>query len=375
LKRIDRLIIKELVGPWVFGVAMFTSLLSAALFLNKFSSFLVQGVPIGTILKLTSLMLPGLLVKTFAMAMLLASLLAYGRLSGDSEIVALRAAGTSIGRIVAPAGAMAILVACLAFAVDETIVPWAASTGTNMMKEIAKKLDPSHIQTISVPITSEGKTVGVVVARAFDPVRNAFESATVVTFNKDWSNSNYLNIAELVWDPSNPSARQGWRVQGGGMYVRSDGYAMKIDDKAWPRLTGIAAPSESPQDIKVRQLTDLDVLSMRQIQEQIKSMRKEKDYPRDTVANLEFGYWNKIALPLATFVYGMLGAPLGIRRNRTSAAAGFALAIAIIFAYITLINFLNVYSEGGVIPPVVASFTPIVLGLVAAGVIIRLRNV
>ena len=65
------------------------------------------------------------------MAMLLAGLLAYGRLSGDSEIVALRAAGASIARIVAPAGLMAILVAVVAFAVDETMVPWAASTGMN----------------------------------------------------------------------------------------------------------------------------------------------------------------------------------------------------------------------------------------------------
>ena len=88
----------------------------------------------------------------------------------------------------------------------------------------------------------------------------------------------------------------------------------------------------------------------------------------------EFGYWNKIALPLATFVYGMLGAPLGIRRNRTSAAAGFAVAVAIIAAYITLINVLNVYSQGGMIPPVVASFAPIVIGLIAAAVIIRHRN-
>ena len=373
MKRIDRLIIGELLGPWTFGVAMFTVLLLAALFLNKFSSYLVQGISFSTILKLTCLLLPGLLVKTFAMAMLLAGLLAFGRLSGDSEIVALRAAGASIGRIVAPAGVMAIVVALIAFAVDETVVPWAASTGTNMMKEIAKKLDPERIQTLSIPITSAGKTVGVVVARGYDPLRQVLLGATVVVYNKDGTNYGYLSARELKFDPDKLKSGKGWRIQGGSTLLLADGSKLtRLDDAAWPQ--DVPNPNETPQDISAMQITEMDVLSMAQIRERITAMRKEKDFPRDTVANLEFGYWNKIALPLATFVYGMLGAPLGIRRNRTSAAAGFALAVAIIFAYITLINVLNVYSMGGVIPPVVASFTPIVIGLVAAAVIIRQRN-
>lgn len=351
---------------------MFSVLLSAALFLNKFSSFLVQGIPFPTILKLTCLLLPGLLVKTFAMAMLLAGLLAFGRLSGDSEIVAMRAAGASIGRIVAPAGAMAIVVALIAFALDETIVPWAASTGMTMMKEIAKKLDPERIQTLSIPITSEGKTVGVVVARGYDPFRQVLLGATVVVYNKDGSNYGYLSARELAFDPDKLKSGKGWRIQGGATLLLADGSKLTREVSAWPQ--DVPNPNETPQDISAMQITEMDVLSMAQIRERITAMRKEKDFPRDTVANLEFGYWNKIALPLATFVYGMLGAPLGIRRNRTSAAAGFALAVAIIFAYITLINVLNVYSMGGVIAPVVASFTPIVIGLVAAAVIIRQRN-
>src|SRR5579863_2606243 len=202
---------------------MFTVLLSAALFLNKFSSYLVQGVPFSTIFELTLLLLPGLLVKTFAMAMLLAGLLGFGRLSGDSEIIALRAAGASIARIVLPAGIMAIAVAVLAFGIDETLVPWAASTGMNMMKEIAKNLDPDRIQTLSIPITSGGKTVGVVVARGYDPLRQALEGATVVAYNKDGTNFGYLWAEELVFDPDKFQNGQGWTIQGRAHWQTFDG--------------------------------------------------------------------------------------------------------------------------------------------------------
>jgi lipopolysaccharide export system permease protein len=70
----------------------------------------------------------------------------------------------------------------------------------------------------------------------------------------------------------------------------------------------------------------------------------------------------------------LLGAPLGIRNVRTGAATGFALSIAIIFGYILLANVMSVWAQGGAIPAYVASFTPLVIGLVAAGVIIWRRN-
>ncbi len=116
LKRIDRLIIKELVGPWLFGVAMFSGPPCCGLhFLFTLTNLLRSGVAFGTVVKVGALLMPSVFVKTFAMAMLLAGLLGFGRLSGDSEIIALRAGGASIVRMIAPVAVMALLVAMPAF--------------------------------------------------------------------------------------------------------------------------------------------------------------------------------------------------------------------------------------------------------------------
>jgi lipopolysaccharide export LptBFGC system permease protein LptF len=77
---------------------------------------------------------------------------------------------------------------------------------------------------------------------------------------------------------------------------------------------------------------------------------------------------------MAAFIFGTLGATLGIRNQRTGTSVGFAIAIAIIFSYFALANFMSVFSQGGIFPPYVASFAPIAIGLIASGVIIWRRN-
>jgi lipopolysaccharide export system permease protein len=122
MKRIDRLIAGELLGPWVFGAAMFTSLLMAAIYLGRIAGYVVDGLSVPTILNITFLMIPPLLVKTLAMSTLLGALLAFGRLSGDSEIVALRAAGASIYRIIWPVAMFSFGVAVLTYVLNDTFV-------------------------------------------------------------------------------------------------------------------------------------------------------------------------------------------------------------------------------------------------------------
>ena len=121
-------------------------------------------------------------------------------------------------------------------------------------------------------------------------------------------------------------------------------------------------------------LKDLDSLNMRKMRQQIVRARENTRVTPAQIANLEYGYFNKITLPLAALVFGLVGAPLGIRNHRTGAAAGFWMSIMIIFGYMLLTNFMAVYAQGGAIPAYAASFTPLLIGLVFAVVTIRRKN-
>jgi lipopolysaccharide export system permease protein len=367
LKRLDTLVLKELLGPWIFGVSMFTMLLIAATYLGRIARYMVEGVPVNQIITITVLLLPAVLVKTFAMALLLGGLLAFGRLSGDSEITAVRASGVSLYRIVWPVSVFSMLVALLSFYLNEQVVPPAARQSAALMIDIAKKGQLREAQPVKQFVVQGGKVVLMVGAVNFSPVHQTLEGVHIVSYDKDQRETWIMFAKELQF-----TDLKQWKILGGADVLSRDGTYKFHVDEAWPKF--MPSFTSSPEEILTGQSSDLDIWSMAQIQEQIRKGRQSQNLTSKEIRNLEFGYWNKIALPLAAFIFGTLGATLGIRNHRTGAATGFAVAVAIIFSYFTLTNFMSVYAMGGLFPPYVASFTPIAIGLIASGVIIWRRN-
>jgi lipopolysaccharide export system permease protein len=385
LKRLDYLIVKEISGPWLFGVALFGSLLFAGSYLNKVTEYIANGVPASLIGQFSFLLLPAILVQTFAMSTLLASLLSFGRLSSDSELVAIRASGVSLFRIIAPVSVFSLLVATLAFAVNETIVPAAAKRSVLLLDQLANRPGDNNYKDTSYPIKKDGKLQGMMVAREFVPGEGILRGVTVVGYKESGEPSAYLYAAELEFDSSVIRQGQeewnggGWRIRGKAEIVKADGSnVIKLNGGAWP--PDFPKLTVSIQDLLKKNLKSFEMLSMRELRELIEENERAKEIPGaqilkpKEVRNYQYGYWNKIALPLAAFIFGTLGAALGIRNHRTGTAAGFALAVGIIFAYFTIANFMNVWALSGLIPPYVASFSPIAIGFIASIVIIWRRN-
>lgn len=369
MKRIDRLVLQELVGPWIFGVAMFSSLLFAASVLGKLTDFIVQGVSITVVARIVLLFLPAILVKTFAMSMLLASLLAFGRLSSDSEIIALKATGASVYRMVLPVAGFAILIACIAFYFNESLVPNAAKQSQGIVKEVTKSLSAKSAQPTAQPIIEDGKLTAQIVAKDFSLARQTLSGVTMVVYDKNLNESFFLTASELRFKD-----RKDWRISGGATLLSADGRTrVDIQDEVWP--TQVPRLRLQPEEIGVTQVNDPDYFSAQELWKQLQEANVNKSLTPEQYRNREFWFWNKFSLPLAAFVFGTLGAALGIRHHRTGTAAGFALAVAIIFGYLTLTNFMSVYAIGGVIPSYVASFGPIMLGLIASGIIMWRRNI
>lgn len=368
MKRIDRLIAGEIVGPWFFGVAMFSSLLLAATYLGRIADYVVQGLPVSLILKITLLMLPPILVNGFAMATLLGALLAFGRLSGDSEIVALRAGGASIYRIIRPAAMFSLGVAALTFYFNNTLVPNSVKEFEGLTDVVSKSLKKKSSKPIFQPIIEDDTLKAMIMAKDFNLGTQTLYGVTITALDSKGEPTFLLVAKGLHYETTKE-----WRIMGPTKLFSADGrdYS-EIKGDLWPGQ--LPKLKEPPEKIGVQERKNPDYFTIAELREQLAKADIDKSLTPEQYRNREYWLCNKFAVPLAALVFGILGAALGIRSHRAGTATGFALAVGIMFTYMTLANFMNVWAMGGVIPPFVASFTPIVLGLGAAVVIMWRRN-
>lgn len=368
MKLIDRLILKEIIGPWIFGVSMFTSLLMAGLFLGRLTGWMVEGVPPLQVAQIFVLYLPAVVAKTFPMGVLLAALLSFGRLSADTEITALRAAGASITRIVLPVTAFSAAVAILGFLFNDLVVPGATRQSLVIANEITRRKDIKVSDPLFKTVIRDQKLRLGILAKRVNPLDRALEGVTLVSYN-DKGEEEAIVIAKRMSyiDDKN------WRIDGGGTILMPTGETIVHFETAWPN--NVPQIGSTFTDLIKERDDDFDAQSMAELRTTIDKFRADGSRTPAGIANYEYGYWNKISIPCAAIVFGTLGAVLGIRNQRTGTATGFAFTVAIIFGYQLLTNFMAVWAQGGAVPAWVASFGPLFMGGVAAAIILYRRNV
>ncbi len=111
LSILDRFIVTQMGNSFLFGVLVFSVLLVAGDLLFQIANLVIdKGISLGVVIRLFIYKLPEVVVMTLPMASLLSALLTFGRLSSQSEIVALRAAGIAFRRIIRPVLAASVLV-------------------------------------------------------------------------------------------------------------------------------------------------------------------------------------------------------------------------------------------------------------------------
>lgn len=372
MKRIDKLVITELLGPWLFGVGIFTVLIFAGTYLLRFTEYMTLGFGIGTVIKLTLLTLPSVMSKTFSMAMLLAALLSFGRLSSDTEVVALRAAGASIGRIMVPVAAFGLCVAALNFWFDEQVVPFATAQAGILEADLKNTARTGTAGATAITV-QDGDRLLLIAATEVVISRQEMLNAqiTVLQPNSKEESTDLQPTATLYASRLVYRDKKNWKIEGGGRIVTAEG-TTRIDGDVWP--TSIPNPDVSIQDLLASKLKNADTMKMSEFATQIARLKRSPHPDTKQIANLEYMYYNKISVPLAALVFALVGAPLGIRHHRTGAATGFWLSVVIIFGYTMLANFMAVYAQGGQLAPYLASFTPLVIGLAFAIVTIHRKN-
>lgn len=121
---LDRHIFRSVLFTCIGAVALFSFVLMLGNTIRDLLGFLLSGqLSIGVFLRLIWLLIPAVAIYSLPLGMLTGVLLTLGRLSADSEITAMRAAGLSLARIARPVWILGALGAALALYVNFESMP------------------------------------------------------------------------------------------------------------------------------------------------------------------------------------------------------------------------------------------------------------
>ena len=124
--RIDRYVLGEVLGPLLGGTVFFIFVFMMAQALRLADFFINRGVGGAMLGKLSALMALSFLPMALPPAFLIAVLVAYGRLSSDSELVAMKASGISLRRLALPPLVVSLGLVFLSLSLNAEWVPWGA---------------------------------------------------------------------------------------------------------------------------------------------------------------------------------------------------------------------------------------------------------
>jgi len=356
MKTLDRYVIREILPPFLIAILVFTFILIIPFIIELAEQMIAKGVPWPMLLRLMVTLLPSALALTVPMALLIGILVAFGRLSADREIVVMMACGISPYRLLRPLAVLAL-------------VSWAASSW------VLLKAMPDANQAF------RELTMQIVADRAEGEVRPR-------VFFEDFPNM-VLYVREipqgggwqdvLAADTSNPAQPVLFLARTGRMLVDrqartiqmvlQDGarHTTKVDDpnsyevlRFKQMVVSLDPESVFPRNGPARGDRELSVAELR-------TRVKELEAAGVSTHNPIMEIHKKFSIPVACFVFALLGLALGASNRKDGKLASFVLGIGVIFVYYVIMFMAQAMTKGGMIPAWLAMWLPnIILG--AAGV-------
>ena len=351
LRILDVYIFREVVFAFLFAICAFTAVFIGSGTLFRIARYITDyGASFTSVVKIFVYGLPGIVMWTFPMSMLLATLLTFGRLSSSSEITAMKSCGISFGRIAAPAIFLGIIVSIGAILFNEHVVPWANTAYNNVVYyEIQGNTELKSQDHIIVKEITGGKMQRLIYAREYKAREEILEGVTMQLFNEEGKVTHVENATFAEWH------NEQWVMHDGMIYDLSNEqrtHTMKFDKQILP----IKA---SPQQI-IREQKKPEELTMRELKEQIQIMKSQ--YANTNA--LETELYQRITVPMASLIFAIVGVPLGLQPTRTPSSKGFAVSVIIIFAYYAVMTLANAIARSGAIAPMYAVWIPNVIGLI-----------
>ena len=156
---LDRYILKNHIGPYMFGLSIITFVFIMDLIFKYLDLFIGKGVKFLVVLEFFVLSLGHMFALIIPMAVMPATLMAFGQLAAENEITAMKANGISLYRMIAPVIVAALLLSLGLVYYNNVLLPESNHRLMNLMIDIGKMKPTLEIKENIVSDVIKGYTI------------------------------------------------------------------------------------------------------------------------------------------------------------------------------------------------------------------------
>ena len=343
-----RYIINEIWPTFLASLFVFIFIMVAARMLSITELIVTRGVRVTQVIGMVAYLLPDILTFALPAVTLMSVVVAFLRLSVDSEIIALKSSGISLYQMLPPVVGFSFLVFFIGLAISIFAAPW----GNRAFKDLIFKIAESKADIgIKERVFCEPFDNLVLYVNNFSRRERVLKDVFVVDRrDKDVTNTIVAEEGRIMMRPDERIITI-YFVKGtifvvdknlsAARTIKFNTYGLNIGLK--DVMANLASRRKAPHE-----------LSMGSLIEQLKTVPKgEMRYNRMMRELLEKG-----SIPLAVLFMGIIGVALGAQIRARGRSAGIGVSLAVFSAYyICLMVMRSICSSGG-LSPVIGVWIP-----------------
>ncbi len=346
-KTIYLYILKEILPIFLIGLMVFTVMLLMDKILKLIELIVTRGVGVSQILMLLLFISPSFLIFTIPTAVLLGTLLTFGRLSTDSEVTAFKASGISLYQLFFPVCIYSITACALTAFLVFYGLPWGNRGFRATLYLIAQSKADIEIKERVFDDAFDGLVVYVDKI----PVRGKQMEGILIYDERDKGRVNTI-FAREGYIVSNPKTQEVILRLFTGDIHRLDPLGnvyQKLQFNAYDLKLELAKVfSTIAAKLKDREM------SIDEIKEKIEKLKQT----RGDTTSLRVELHKRYAFPFTCIIFGLIGTPLGIQPRRSGRSYGFIFSILILLAYYISLMVSEILAVRQTIPPFLAGWAP-----------------
>ena len=340
---IDRYLLKQVILVFIMGVFVFSTIIFASdTFITLIKQISQFGIPFKVALIMILLNLPAVIVLSIPMGVLLSTVMVLNKLSLSSEITVMRACGIGLNRIAKPIFTFAVVMALATFIINESIAPIMAKESKDLaLWALGQKNVPEGRQNFVFKELGDNWYLKRLFYVGYCHKKTLY-NVTVLDNSKP-------GTVQVLQAREGGTSPQGWLFKKGAIYtIGDDGEVLNttLFDTSTVKF-GLDLSKELNKNLA----SEMSFLKLTKYIASGKVAEEEKNA-------LKVQLFDKLALPMATLVFVLIGVPLAITPPRVRYNRGFLFSVLIIFAFYVLRALSISFGSAGTINPFIAAWLP-----------------